>query len=225
MDTKKFIEGFQDYMAPTIDTYEQAIYLYLIRHTRLLGKEEECIGFKSAVRQMAFGVGEHGRPMAESTAYEKLRSLESKGYIRKIRTEHRGTVVGVFLPWEISDLIPANNQAIFVDIEDMDFSDVPENRNRILERENRCCFYTLKPLDNRNFVIDHVVPRSNGGGNGYRNVVASSLEANNRKGSMAADDFIRKLFREGFLNEEELEGRIKALEQLRNGELRPRMDV
>ena len=53
MDTHEFIEQFQDYLAPKLDTYEQALYLYIFRHGRLLGAEEVVIGFKAARRRMA----------------------------------------------------------------------------------------------------------------------------------------------------------------------------
>lgn len=90
----------------------------------------------------------------------------------------------------------------------------------ILKRENYRCFYTLEKLDEKNFVIDHVVSRPNGD-NSYRNVVAASREANNRKGSMAADDFVRKQFREGFLSAFELEENLLQLSRLKAGELKP----
>lgn len=43
-----FFVQFQDFLAPKLDTYEQAIYLYIFRHSRMLGKPEVVIGFKSA---------------------------------------------------------------------------------------------------------------------------------------------------------------------------------
>jgi hypothetical protein len=39
MDAKAVIEQFQDYLAPKLDTYEQALYLYIFRHNRLQGPE------------------------------------------------------------------------------------------------------------------------------------------------------------------------------------------
>ncbi|MFN5027825.1 MAG: hypothetical protein ACK5D9_01625 [Burkholderiales bacterium] len=56
---------FQDHMAPRLDVYEQAIYLYLLRHTHLEGKREAVIGFKSARKKMAFGIGKAGTPPSE----------------------------------------------------------------------------------------------------------------------------------------------------------------
>jgi hypothetical protein len=43
MDTKKFFLEFQDYLAPRLDTYEQAIYLYIVRHSRLIDEENVVI--------------------------------------------------------------------------------------------------------------------------------------------------------------------------------------
>lgn len=71
MEMKKIIEEFQDYLAPRLDTYEQAIYLYVFRHSRLVDKSEVTIGFKSTRRKMSFGIGEKGKPMSEATCYEK----------------------------------------------------------------------------------------------------------------------------------------------------------
>ena len=67
MDVKKILEDLQDYLAPKLDTYEQAIYLYILRHSRLQEKKEIVIGFKSARRRMAFGVGAKGTPIADNT--------------------------------------------------------------------------------------------------------------------------------------------------------------
>ena len=53
METKQFIEQFQDYLAPKLDAYEQALYLYIFRHSRLLGADEVVVEFKSARRRMA----------------------------------------------------------------------------------------------------------------------------------------------------------------------------
>jgi hypothetical protein len=102
----------------------------------------------------------------------------------------------------------------------MDFFEVPENRLLILKRENYRCFYTLARLDEKNFVVDHVVSRPDGN-NSYRNVVAASREANNRKGSMPAEDFLRKLFCDGFLSASDLEDRLLQLQRLKAGDFKP----
>ena len=60
MDIQQFFIEFQDFLAPKLDTYEQAIYLYIFRHSRLIDVEEVTIGFQSARRKMACGVGGKG---------------------------------------------------------------------------------------------------------------------------------------------------------------------
>ena len=224
MDVAQFFKEFQDHLAPKLDTYEQAIYLYIFRHSRLIGLEEVTIGFKSARSRMACGIGEHGTPMSEGSAYKKLQSRHAKGAIAIIRTEHSGRLLRLNLPTEIPGIVPTVVQEPARSIEDMDFFEVPENRLLILQRENYRCFYTLASLDERNFVIEHVVSRP-AGSNGYRNVVAASREVNNRKGSMAAEDFLRKLFRDGFLSAGELDERLLQLSRLKAGELRPTLST
>lgn len=222
MDLHGFIVQFQDYLAPKLDTYEQAIYLYVFRHSRLLGIDEVIIGFKSARIRIACGIGEKGKPMSEGTAYLKLASLQGKGCLEIIRTVHTGRVLRLKLPDEIPGLIPPEPQRAEPDLEQMDFFNVSENRFLILKRENYRCFYTLRPLDRQDFVVEHVVSRPNGDNN-YRNVVAASRQANNMKGSMSAEDFLRRLYRENYLNEEEFRDRMKHLTLLEAGELKPPM--
>ena len=101
----------------------------------------------------------------------------------------------------------------------MDFFDIPENRLLILERDNHQCFYCMAKLNNKNYVIEHVVSRPEGN-NSYRNLVASCRKCNNRKKS-TAEDLIRTLYRDGFLNADEFESRLSQLEQLREGKLKP----
>ena len=182
VDVKQFLVDFQDYLAPRLDTQEQAIYLYLVRHVRLNDGKPRAVPLKTARRRMALGTGQHGRPMSESTVSKKIRSLELKKAIRVLDVEHAGRVFQVFLPAEMG-VVPSVEEGtdVVVDIETVNFFE-KGNRVLILEREQRRCFYTLVQLDEANFVIDHVVPTSDGGGNSYRNVVACSRYANNRKG-------------------------------------------
>jgi len=220
-ELREFFRQFQDHLAPKLDTYEQAIYIYIFRHTRFIGQPEAVIGFKSARARMACGIGEAGKPMSEGTVYEKIKSLRQKHCITLVQTEHKGSRIQLHLPKEIAGVVPVEaSTPDEIDIETIDFFNDAENRLTILKRENFRCFYTLKQIDEDSFVVDHVVSRPNGN-NGYRNVVAASREANNRKGAMVADDFIRQLFREGYLSEQECAERLKALEALREGHLKP----
>ena len=220
MELEQFFRDFQDHLAPRLDTYEQAVYLYLFRHTRFVGLEEAVIGFKSARRRMACGVGEKGKPMSENTAYEKLRSLEEKGCIVILDSTREGRKIRLKLPSEIPGVVALEEPATMPDLETQDFLNVEENRARILMREEHRCFYCFRQLNGENYVIEHVVSRPTGD-NTYRNVVAACRQCNNRKGSSDVEDWLRTLYRDGFLGEAELRERVSHLERLRAGELKP----
>jgi 5-methylcytosine-specific restriction endonuclease McrA len=221
MDINQFIEQFQDYLAPKLDTYEQAIYLYIFRHSRLLGADEVVIGFKSARTRMACGIGEKGKPMSENTAYEKLMSLKSKGCVDIRSTERAGRRIHLKLPEEIPGVVPEPSFKLpALSLEEMDFFSTPENRILIVQRESHRCFYCLRDLNVKNYVIEHVVSRPEGN-NSYRNLVAACCECNNRKNYSDAETFLRTLYRESFLSAVELEERLSKLARLRNGDLKP----
>ena len=211
---------YQDYLAPRLDVYEQAIYLYIFRHTIVEGKREETIGFKSARKKLAFGIGKAGTPPSEGVIYEKLRTLEAKGCIRVLGSERTGTRIQIVLPDEIPNLLPVATTAVEINIDDLDFFSVPENRKLILEREDWHCFYCLAKLDENNHVLEHVVSRPEGDSS-YRNVVAACRRCNNRKNALLAEDFLRSLYREGILSGDEFSVRLSLLEQLRAGILKP----
>ncbi len=220
MEWRDFLIDFSDHVAPKLDTYEHAIYIYLIRHTRLINVAEAVIGFKSARARMATGIGENGKPMSENTAYVKLQSLARKGLVELLASEHKGRRIGVLLPREVPGLIRIPEPRAEVDPDSLDFFEPPENRILILERENEACFYCLKGLTQETFLIEHVISRPTGG-NSYRNVVASCRQCNTRKGSMSAEDFVRQIFSEGLLNDVEVAMRLTAIENLRSGNLKP----
>lgn len=220
MDAAEFLKQFHDYLAPRLDAYEQAIYLYAVRHTRLVGQLEGVIGFKSARRAMALGLGKMGSPMSEAVCYEKLRCLEKKGCLKLVSTDRLGTRLRVALPAEIPGLIPDPQHVVLASSESADFFNVAENRARILEREGHRCFYCLRQLTADNYVIEHVVSRPDGD-NSYKNVVAACRRCNNRKGTLEAEGHLRELYREALLGSEEFQERIGALTQLREGLLKP----
>ena len=169
---------------------------------------------------MAFGVGAKGTPMADNTCYEKLQSLKAKGCLQILGTERDGQRLHLFLPSEIEGLIPPEQVVAVLSIEEMDFFAVAENRPLILNREGNKCFYCRRTIDSSNYVIEHVMSRPDGN-NSYRNLVASCRNCNNRKGNILAEDFLRGLYREGYLSSEDFEDRLAALQLLRSGELKP----
>lgn len=222
MDYGAFIEQFQDFLAPKLDTYEQVLYLYIFRHSRFRGEAEVVIGFKSARARMACGVGEKGKPMSENTAYEKLQSLKVKGCIDIVSSERAGRRIRLRLPSEIPGTIPDPIEASAVtDIEVVDFFLTPENRILILERDEHRCFYCMRAVTADNYVLEHVISRPEGN-NSSRNLVAACRECNNRKNDSDAEDFLRTLYREEFLNASEMKERLEKLARLKEGQLKAR---
>lgn len=217
-----FFAEYQDYLAPRLDVYEQAVYLYIARHTIAVGKREATIGFGSARKKMAFGIGKAGTAPSAHVIYDKLKRLESKGCIKVLSSERLGTRLAIFAPREIPGLVQVSRPHESIDLEDIDFFDVQENRCLILEREGNRCFYCLAKLDMNNYVIEHVVSRP-AGNNSYRNVVAACRQCNNRKNSMPAEDYLRMIYREGLLSADEFKGRQAHLERLNTGELKPQL--
>jgi hypothetical protein len=220
MDLATFFREFQDHLAPRLDTYEQAIYLYAFRLSKLEGVEEATIGFKSARKSMAFGIGEKGKPMSEGTCYAKVRSLAEKGCLEILASERNGTRLRIRLPDEIPGLLPEETQPAALSVDDEDFFDDQRNRGRILRREESRCFYCLRKLDSESYVIEHVTSRPTGD-NGYRNVVAACRSCNNRKGAATAESHLRALLRDGMLSDAEFASRLGALADLRTGALKP----
>jgi 5-methylcytosine-specific restriction endonuclease McrA len=69
--------------------------------------------------------------------------------------------------------------------------------------------------------LDHVVPRVSFGSNSYRNLVSCCLHCNSHKSDRPAGDFLRWLYRERRLTAVELTARLRALDALASGKLRP----
>ena len=221
MDAAQFLKEFHDHAAPLLDSYEQSIYLYIVRHSRLEGREEVTIGFKSARKLIAMGLGKSGH-ISDRVCYTKLQSLQDKQFIRVLGTEWEGTRVRASLPSEIPGLLSIEPDPTTLPLEELDFFNVVQNRPLIREREDNRCFYCLAGLNDKNWVVEHVVSRPEGNST-YRNVVAACRRCNNRKGTFVADDFLRTLYRDGYLNADDLQDRLSHLERLSSGELKPRI--
>lgn len=221
IDARTAIEQFQDYLAPQLDVYEQAVYLYILRHSRFIGKPRLKVELKSARHQIAKGLGRRGSRIGAATCLEKLRSLDAKGCIAISDDLEAAPTVRVFLPSEMPSLLECiGNGESTAELESRDFFNDAVNRRRILQREEGRCFYCRRKLSDSNTSIDQVARRPPGD-NGYRNVVASCKRCNNRKGESSAEDLLRVLFRESIVNADLLSDRLEALQMLRDGRLRP----
>lgn len=213
---------FVDFVVPNLDVYEQAIFLYLMRHSILEGTIQVTISLKSDRVKIGLGAGDGTRPMSESTLTKKVNSLEKKGLVRRVNSGRSGTTLSISLPSHCKyGPMPPEEVSIF-DIEEMDFFVDPKGREAILARENRKCFYCLSSLEGRDYVMEHVVSRPKGG-NGYRNIVAACQTCNNQKSEKPADEYLRFLYRQGYLSGPDFQSRLEALKNLLAGQLVPKI--
>jgi len=95
----------------------------------------------------------------------------------------------------------------------------PSVREMVCKRDKGRCFYCLRRLRAGVLELDHVVPLAHGGDNSAKNAVACCHECNCAKGEGTAEEFLRKLFRQGALSQTELTQRMGALKSFR-GEAR-----
>jgi hypothetical protein len=215
-------KDLEDLLAPRLKltVYERVVYSHLLRHSRLNGKTRICF---SIVRLMRSG------RFTRRAARKALQSLHNKGALRLEGYTRAGQMIEVRLPCEIFALpalkiesLPPASPPKEQNLENLDFMSRPLQAT-IHSREAARCFYCLRAVTPQTRCLDHVVPQVQNGSNSYRNLVSACLECNGRKSAQRAEDFLRLLFREGQLNTGELSGRLRALEDLAAGKLRPVM--
>lgn len=193
-----------------MDVWEKSLYYFLLRKTRLVGQEKTTIPL-SAIKE-AIGC-------SEWQSRKSIRSLAKKGCLELKQTRH-GHCVKVHLPHELT-FPPTSPEKEQINIEEIDFFKNRIYLGPIIRREKNRCFYCLRDISADSCELDHVVSQLEGGGNGYRNIVASCHICNTKKQGQGASDFFRKLYRMGLLNEDEFEERKSTLGKLVGGQLVP----
>jgi hypothetical protein len=218
MDLKKIISEIQDCLTPILDTYEQAIYHYIFRHTVLNDKREMYFSTRSA--EIGFGSGNSSSKPSMSTRSTKLRTLEKKGAIKIISRSNKGIKVQINLPHEIKGLITEEIETK-INLNELNFYKDKKLLPVILKREGYRCFYTGRKIDENSCFLDHVLPKSSGGTDCYKNIVATCYDANSMKNDKDVDDFIRELYQEGLVNLEQLKQLKEKINKLKKGEIIP----
>jgi hypothetical protein len=221
VDAAEVWKQMEDLAVPQVrlSVYERAVYSHLLRHSQIEGKRELRFSIPWLVR---------GTNLTIRAARRAVRSLIAKGALRLAERNGKGHLVEVLLPGEIRGVrtskVAAGGEAGADKLEKVDFLATRALRLAIHRREGGHCFYCLRRLKPGVRCLDHVAPQARLGGNSYHNLVSACGECNSRKGEMRAEDFVRWLFREGRLTAEELKGRLRALEGLAAGKMRPRME-
>ncbi len=216
----------EDQLAPRLrlSVIDRTVYSHLLRHSRLEGKLR--------LRFSILGLGRNIR-LSTGPVREAVRRLVAHGALRIVQRSKAGHVVEVRLPGEIRALrlnrIESRAAAKedgagarkAVNLEEADFLHNKLLRKAIHARERGQCFYCLRRTTPTVQCLDHVVPQARLGRNSYRNLVSSCMECNAQKGEKPADDFLRRLYRERRLTAAELAARLRALDALASGKLRP----
>ncbi len=221
VDAVEVWKQFEDLMVPglRLSVNERAVYSHLVRHSRLEGKQRLIISMSVLARTMVLG---------EATARRGLRGLAGKGVVRLAERGQRGHVILVRLPNELR-VVQSRRTAEEaaerlrgeIDIEEADFLGRRALRGSIHAREGGLCFYCRRRVTWSTRCLDHIIPRARKGRNGYRNLVSSCSDCNSRKAEQKAEDFLRWLFREGRLKSGELKERLRALEKMMAGKMKP----
>ena len=211
----------EDVLVPRLrlSVKDRAIYSHLLRHTRLEGR-----------RQLHFSIPRLSRAvrLSERPVRESVRRLAWHGVLRLVRRSKQGHVAEVRLPDEVravrlrkADHCELTRHRV-ASFEQADFFTSKPLRLAIHTRESGACFYCMRRITPTVKCLDHVVPSVRRGRNSYRNIVSCCLECNSRKGERKATDFLRWLYRERHLTASELSSRLRALDALAAGKLRPR---
>ena len=213
----------QDKLVPILDSYEQAIYHYLLRHTYLVGLET-CL-YSTRTAEIGLGIGDNSKQPSMKTRSRKLRRLEEKGCIQVLERSNKGITVKLLLPSQIPGIQNSEVEESALDIEELDFYKDRRLLGSILEREGYRCFYTGRKITSENCYLDHVVPQAGLGSNSYRNIVASCYDANSMKNDKSADEFIRSLYKEEIISLSEFQGLKEKIKKLQSGELKPNVEL
>ena len=214
-DWQSIYKDIEDRLAPQLDldAWERTAYYHLLRHTRLESKQS-----------VLFSIGPLSKviPLSDYKVREVLRALDRKGCTKNLVTR-RGYEVTVYLPSEIQTLTYEVNTEAPIDIESMDLFTGRAYIGPLLEREGYSCFYCLASVTEENCELDHVVPKATVENNSYRNIVVSCHSCNRKKGDQNAQEYLRVIYRQGLLGDEELRLRLVAIEELQSGKLIPSM--
>jgi 5-methylcytosine-specific restriction endonuclease McrA len=225
LDAALLWKQFADVLIPTLrlSVLDRAIYAHLLRHTHLEGR-----------RSIRFSIGwlARGAGISPTPARFAVRRLVAQGIVRLLQRSRAGHEVEVRLPSEIapvsSKAAPAKDTARLprhANLEQLDFSQNRSLRLSIHARERGFCFYCLRRINPAVRCLDHVVPQVDRGRNSYRNLVSCCSDCNSEKSDQSAADFLRGLYRDRRLTGPELAARLRALDALAAGKLRPTLPM
>ena len=235
MNWDDVLNEVEDYLFPKMELShrERSLYYHVLLHTRFAGKDSGI--FSLPPLSITLGI-------AERSIREGLRVLQDKGCIRIEEISRNGHLIRAFLPSEIDGLLPtANSPLDTIDMsQPIDLGDLetiteeepsPPSRakskpveptppppvqnhlNTLLAQEVGHCFFCLRKLPQ-----EASIPVSSARGKGTnptgQNAALACQECSNQKQGTPDDNFLRQLYRKGFLSASELEERLQVLGNL-----------
>jgi len=216
----------EDQLAPRLrlSVIDYRVYAHLLRHSRLEGKLRLQFSLMGVGRNIRLSAGPVRKAVRRLVAHDALRMVQRSktGHLVEVRLPDEIPAAGLN---HIASRAAAKRESTGtrapVNIEGVDFMLNKSLRNAIHARERNQCFDCLRHTPPPVQCLDHVVPRVRSECNSYRNLVSSCIECNSQKGEKPADDFLRRLYRERRLTAAELAARLRALDDLASGKLRP----
>ena len=210
---------FED-LAPRLclSTTDRVVYSHLLRHSRLEGRPR----IRFSILRLVGSTG-----LSHNSVRGSVRRLIARGILRLLDRSKAGHLVEVPLPSEIRSAIPAqmSNSPRCLDREEpftaRDFLSSTALRRSIHARERGRCFYCRTRLTVLTRCLDHVIPRVETEDNSYHNLVSCCKNCNSRKNDSSAGTFLCRLHLDGRLTDAELAARLRALDDLVAGKLRP----
>ncbi len=234
MNWDDVLKEVEDYLFPKMELSQRdrSLYYHVLLHTRFAGKDSGL--FSLPPLSTALGI-------AERSIREGMRILQDKGCIRIDEISRRGHLIRAFLPSEIDGLVPTTEFTQPIDLEPMteedpiplppvksnlnappqpergNLNDLPQpdggNLNALLAKEAGHCFFCLRKLPQGTYKAGPTAP---GLGMNHldRNVVVSCPECASQKQGTTDENFLRQLYRKGFLSAGELEERLLMLGNL-----------
>jgi 5-methylcytosine-specific restriction endonuclease McrA len=214
MKENNLIIQIEDFIVPqlNLDIGEARLYYYLLRNTRIVGLTEQIFSIAKIAEILTY---------SKNAVKPRLKSMAKKGLIEVLDTGWNGTRIRVYIPEEINNVNLHIITESALDLEELDFFKEAELRKHIIKLHSERCFYCGKLLNESNTCIDHIDPQIKGGTNSYKNLVAACHGCNSKKNDSSAIDYLRQVFRNDLISEEEFQIKKTLLDKIRTGDLRP----
>ena len=163
-----------------------------------------------------------GKPMSHDVVKRGINDLVKLGVVEKIPSKP-GQINEyiVKLPSEIRqvkefiELDENTDEEIYDDSRD-DFYTKKSNRLEILKRDEYKCFYCLCDLEQNDFYLDHIFPRSNGGHDWKSNLVSACRTCNTKKSVDDVDSFLMSNYRKGLMLQTEYLQQKNKLDEMKS---------